>query len=57
MAGVKGTWWAGFNAVAEYVDYYRTPKGKSENRAKSLLFGSGAELKQKAWKEALALAS
>jgi phage/plasmid-like protein (TIGR03299 family) len=55
LPGVKGTWWAGFNAVAEYVDYYRNPKGLQENRAKSLLFGSGAVLKQRAWKEALSL--
>jgi len=55
MPGVKGTWWAGFNAVAEYADYYRSPKASPENRAKSLLFGSGADLKRRAWKEALAL--
>jgi len=56
MAGVKGTLWAGFNAVAEYADYYRSPKASPENRAKSLLFGSGADLKRRAWKEALTLA-
>lgn len=56
MPGVKGTLWAAFNGVTEYVDYARTSRGGVDSRAKSLLFGSGAALKQKAWDEALALA-
>ena len=52
-AGIKGTAWAAFNAVTEYVDHYRTSKG--ENRDKSALFGSGQELKQRAWDESLVL--
>jgi hypothetical protein len=56
MPGVKGTLWAAFNGVTEYVDYTRTTRGGSDSRAKSLLFGSGATLKQKAWDEALSLA-
>ncbi len=56
LPGVKGTLWAGFNAVTEYVDHFRSTKGdEGENRAKSLLFGSGANMKQAAWDSAVAL--
>lgn len=59
MPGVKGTLWAGFNAVTEYVDHFRSTKGDgldgAENRAKSLLFGSGANMKQDAWDKAVSL--
>ena len=50
LPSVKGTAWAGFNSVVEYVDYIR---GTDENRMKSLLYGSGATVKQKAWDEAV----
>jgi phage/plasmid-like protein (TIGR03299 family) len=55
LPGVKGTAWGAFNAVTEWVDYVRSTKGgedargRQESRATSLLFGSGALLKQKAW--------
>lgn len=53
MPGAKHTAWGAFNAVVEYVDYQRaTKEGK---RAESLLFGSGANIKQTAWDNALAL--
>jgi len=54
MKTAKGTAWGAFNAVAEYVDYVRG-SDKIESRAKSLLFGSGADLKQRAWDAAIAL--
>lgn len=57
--GVKGTAWGAFNAVSEYVDFHRATRGGGMSgdmsRATSLLFGSGASIKQKAWDEALAL--
>ncbi|MCG3204283.1 MAG: hypothetical protein KCHDKBKB_00998 [Elusimicrobia bacterium] len=61
LPGVKGTAWAAFNAVAEYADYVRPSREKNSDkgmnaRAKSILFGTGATLKQKAWTQALALA-
>jgi phage/plasmid-like protein (TIGR03299 family) len=52
LAGVKGTGWGAVNAVVEYVDYLR---GTDENRTESLLYGSGAVMKQKAWDSAIAL--
>lgn len=54
--GIKGTLWAAFNGVTEYSDYVRTSRGGSDSRTKSLLFGSGAALKQKAWDVAVSLA-
>lgn len=60
MQGVKGTAWALLNGVVEYVDYERSARGsqneKAESRAKSLLFGSGADMKQKALDSLLAIA-
>lgn len=53
LPAAKGTLWGAFNAVTEYVDYFRSSKG--DNRAKSLLVGSGANIKQKAFDSALAL--
>lgn len=46
MKGVKGTKWAAYNGVVEYVDYIG---GRDGSRTESLLFGSGRALKQKAW--------
>jgi phage/plasmid-like protein (TIGR03299 family) len=50
---VKGSAWALFNGVTEYVDFNRSARGKTdgqrlESRAESLLFGSGADIKQRA---------
>jgi hypothetical protein len=50
--GVRNTVWAGYNAVTEYSDYFKTTRG---DRVHSLLFGSGADLKKKAYQEALVL--
>jgi phage/plasmid-like protein (TIGR03299 family) len=55
LPGIKHTAWGAFNAVTEYVDYSRSDD-KNDTRTKSILFGSGSRLKQKAWDAALAIA-
>ncbi len=59
MPGVKGSLWAGFNSIIEYVDYEKvvrvTDKKQTDARAQSLLFGSGSVLKQDAFDKALEL--
>lgn len=52
--GIKHTAWAAFNAVTEYVDYSRNVK--SDTHDESLLFGSGARLKGRAWEIAKEIA-
>lgn len=51
--------WNAYNAITEYVDHHRTIRvsgdySKEEARLDSLWFGSGAQIKQKAWDAALA---
>ncbi len=60
LDGVNGTAWGAFNAVTQYVDWDRSTRAKdgednAQNRATSLLFGSGAAMKQKAWNAAMNL--
>jgi phage/plasmid-like protein (TIGR03299 family) len=50
--GVKDTLWAGYNAVTEFTDHYKTTRGDKVN---SILFGSGAQLKKRAYSEAMAV--
>jgi phage/plasmid-like protein (TIGR03299 family) len=47
---IRGTAWAGYNAVAQYTDHEMTVRGgaKEDARAYSVLFGSAARLKIKA---------
>jgi hypothetical protein len=53
MAGVKGTAWAAYNAVTEYLTHTR---GRSiDNRLDSLYFGQGATLNRKALQLAIAM--
>jgi phage/plasmid-like protein (TIGR03299 family) len=59
LVSAKGTAWGAYNAVVEYVDHFSNPRvaaGKDQARAKSLLFGAGANLKGEAFTKALQLA-
>lgn len=54
IPGVKGTAWAMFNGVCEYVDYQRPTRTfvgdeVSHQRAEALLFKGGQEMKQQAF--------
>jgi phage/plasmid-like protein (TIGR03299 family) len=56
--GNRNSLWKGYNAVTEYVDYFRTVKNiekDNSNKLASIWFGSGAKLKEKAYDEAVAL--
>lgn len=50
--------WKAYNAVTEYVDHYSTIRNIQDdktNKLKSIWFGNGAKLKEKAYNEAVAL--
>jgi phage/plasmid-like protein (TIGR03299 family) len=50
----RRTLWTAYNAVVEYVDHKRT-RVKEQNKLQSIWFGGGAQIKQKAFDEALDL--
>ena len=61
LKGIEHSAWAAFNAVSQYVDWERPTRGaagveRDERRFASTMFGQGADLKRKAWAEALKLA-
>jgi len=61
MSEIRHTTWTALNAVTEFVDHYRSTRGKSahdraSNRLESAWFGSGARLKERAWELALKMA-
>ena len=58
IPGVAGTAWHAFNGLAEFCDFDMKAKGQSvdeSRRIQSILFGTAAELKQRAFDEAMAL--
>ena len=62
MPEIRHTTWTALNAVTEYVDHYRSTRGKTSierasNRLESAWFGSGARLKERAWELALQMAT
>jgi phage/plasmid-like protein (TIGR03299 family) len=62
IAEIRGTSWAAFNAVTEYVDHFRPTRAKTDfdraaNRLESAWFGSGSRLKQRAFQLALEMAA
>jgi phage/plasmid-like protein (TIGR03299 family) len=55
LPGVKGTWWAAYNGVNEYLNY---AKGRNaDNRIDSLWFGQGANDNSDAFTSALEFAN
>ena len=50
IPGARGTLWAAYNAVTEFVDHER---GRDDNRLSSSWFGSGNDLRSKAFKQAV----
>lgn len=44
----KGTAWGLFNGVTSWVDFKRTPKSSADDRIKSMWFGAGKSIKDKA---------
>lgn len=50
ISGVKGTLWGAYNAITEYVDYFKGKEG--DNRLSGSWFGTGAAMKVKAYIEA-----
>lgn len=62
MPAIRHTTWTALNAVTEYVDHYRSTRGKTSierasNRLDSAWFGSGARLKERAWELAMLMAT
>ena len=62
MPGIRHSAWAAVNAVTEYVDHHRptrgrTPEQRADRRLRSQWFGSGAQLKQRAWRLAFDIAT
>lgn len=51
IKGVQGTVWGAYNAVTEYSDYFVSKD--NQKRANSTLFGSGAQMKDRAFNLAL----
>ena len=53
LPGIRGTWWAAWNAVTEYIDHRRTSRKTEaatarENRFVSTTMGTGARIKSDA---------
>lgn len=59
---IRGTTWAAFNAVTEFVDHRRPTRARSDfdraaNRLESAWFGTGSRLKQHAFQLAVEMAA
>lgn len=52
MEHIRGTRWAGYNAVTEYLDHYRPVKGQEDvARAEGALEGPNVRVKGNVWKK------
>jgi len=52
LASARGTAWGLLNSVTEFVDHHRRAQSE-DHRRDAAWFGSGAQIKRKAWEEAL----
>jgi hypothetical protein len=50
---VKGTLWAAYNGVAEYIDYRRFGKASDDRQLNAIWFGEGYSAKARAFSAAL----
>jgi len=62
IPGIRHSSWAAYHAVTEWVDHHRptrarSPQERASQRLQSQWFGSGAQLKAKAWDLALQMAT
>lgn len=55
LDGVKGTWWAAYNGITEYLSHQRG--SSDEKRLDSLWFGSGVNMNRKALEVGLEMAT
>ena len=54
MEGIKGTLWAAYNGITEYIDHHREAKN-GVDKLNYIWFGGGHAIKAKAYNEALLL--
>lgn len=54
LASAKGTAWGVLSSVTEFVDHHRRARS-DDHRRDAAWFGAGAQIKQRAWDEALKL--
>lgn len=54
LASSRGTAWGLLNSVTEYVDFHRRARS-DDHRRDAAWFGQGAQIKQRAWDEAMKL--
>lgn len=57
MPGTRGTVWQAYNAVTEWIDHSRHPKGTPERRLENSWLGSGKVIRDRAFVEARKLAA
>jgi len=54
LPSAAGTLWGAVNAITEYTDHRRRARSE-DHRRDAAWFGQGADLKQRAWDEAMRL--
>jgi len=50
--GTRGTLWAVYNAITEYVDHWIGPRQSADSRLRSVWFGRGCRTKARAFEVA-----